>query len=127
MSSPARLFALTALIAALASLGAADRRGGAAVARQTAVQAQGSEFRIGLSRTQIKPGRLRLEFINYGEDIHDLAIRKAGGKKVHNVGATKPGERSVGRYSVRRGSYLLWCTIADHRARGMRATLRVKR
>ncbi len=93
---------------------------------QTAVQAQGTEYRIGLSRTRIKSGKLRLEFVNYGEDDHDLAIRRVGSSTVNNVGLTRPGDRSVARYTVKKGAYMLWCTISDHRARGMRATLKVK-
>ena len=106
---------------------AADLGPHTSAARQTAVQAQGTEFRIGLSRTKIKSGKLRLEFVNYGEDDHDLAIRRVGSSTVKNVGLTRPGDRSVGRYTVKKGTYMLWCTLSDHRARGMRATLKVKK
>lgn len=99
----------------------------ATAATQTAVQAQGTEFRISLSRTKIKPGKLRLEFVNYGEDDHDLALRRVGTSSVRNVGLTHPGDRSIGRYTVKRGTYMLWCTIADHRSRGMKATLKVRK
>ncbi|MFT4048446.1 MAG: hypothetical protein QM648_01250 [Solirubrobacterales bacterium] len=114
------------ILAAMAAL-AIGAGASAATTNQTAVQAQGTEFRISLSRTKIKPGRLRLEFVNYGEDTHDLAIRRVGTSTVRNVGTTLPGKRSVGRYTVKAGTYMLWCTIADHRSRGMRATLKVRR
>jgi plastocyanin len=93
----------------------------------SAVQASGTEYRIGLSRSSIRSGRVRLEFVNYGEDEHDLAFRRIGSKRQSNVGLTAPGGRRVGRYRVRPGTYLLWCTLSDHRARGMRAKLRVRR
>ena len=103
--------------------------GGAALAGSknfSAVQASGSEFRVNLSRGKVKPGKLRLEFVNYGEDDHDLAVRRIGTSTVRNVGLTRPGDRSVDRFNVKRGTYLLWCTISDHRARGMSARLKVR-
>jgi plastocyanin len=111
--------------ALLLSLGA-----GASVAAKTnfsAVQAQGSEFRISLSRSKIKQGKLRLEFVNFGEDPHDLAVKRKGNRYVRNVGRTEPGERGVLRFTVKRGTYTLWCTIGDHRARGMSTKLVVKK
>jgi plastocyanin len=98
-----------------------------AAATSSAVQASGSEFRINLSRNKVAPSRLRLEFVNFGEDDHDLAIRRVGTSLVRNLGTTHPGERAVERFKVRRGTYLLWCTLGDHRARGMRATLKVRK
>lgn len=99
----------------------------ASAAKTSAVQATGREFRIGLSRTRIEPGKLRLEFVNFGEDDHDLALRRVGTSRVNNVGLTHPGGRSVGRYKVKSGTYTLWCTISNHRALGMRATLKVRK
>jgi plastocyanin len=94
--------------------------------KTSAVQASGSEFRIGLSRSRVAPSKLRLEFVNYGEDDHDLAVRRVGTSTVRNLGEVHPGQRAVERFKVRRGTYLLWCTFSDHRERGMKATLRVR-
>lgn len=116
----------TVLLAAFAlSVGIA----GSAFAKTTnfsAVQASAKEFTITLSRGKIKPGKLRLEFVNYGEDDHDLAVRRAGHDFTRNLGVTHPGERAVQRFKVRKGTYKLWCTISDHRSRGMTATLKVR-
>lgn len=101
--------------------------GEAAKSPRSAVQAGGTEFRIALSRSHVRPSRLRLEFVNYGEDIHDLAIRRVGTSDVRNLGVARPGNRNVGRFTVKRGTYQLWCTISDHRARGMSAVLKVRR
>lgn len=117
---------LTLLAVAALGIGLA----GSVAAKTTpssAVQVQATEFRYGLSRGAVKPGKLRIELVNYGEDVHDLAIRRVGGTSVRNLGHTLPGERSVDRFRVRRGAYMLWCTISDHRARGMRATLKVRK
>jgi plastocyanin len=98
-----------------------------AATASSAVQASGSEFRINLSRGRVVPSKLRLEFVNFGEDDHDLAVRRVGTSRVRNLGTTRPGERSVERFKVRTGTYLLWCTLSNHRALGMKATLKVKK
>lgn len=92
----------------------------------SAVQATGTEFHINLSKRKVKPSKLRLEFVNFGEDDHDLAVRRVGTSSVRNLGLTHPGDRNVARFKVRRGTYKLWCTISDHRSRGMSATLKVR-
>ena len=123
----------TALIAVAISLGLV---GGALASSDpvktsatptSAVQASGTEFRIALSRNKVAPSKLRLEFVNYGEDDHDLAVRRVGTTLVRNLGTTRPGERAVERFKVRKGTYLLWCTLGDHRALGMKATLKVRK
>lgn len=127
-----RRAAQTALVAAAISLGLV---GGALASSDTAttsatptsaVQASGTEFRIALSRSKVVPSKLRLEFVNYGEDDHDLAVRRVGTTLVRNLGTTRPGERAVERFKVRKGTYMLWCTLGDHRALGMKATLKVR-
>jgi plastocyanin len=125
----------TAMIAAAISLGVvggALASSGSPTATKSAtatsaVQASGTEFRIALSRSRVAPSKLRLEFVNYGEDDHDLAVRRVGTTLVRNLGTTMPGERVVERFKVRKGTYMLWCTLADHRALGMKATLKVRK
>jgi hypothetical protein len=38
-----------------------------------------------------------------------------------------PGSRATLAVRLRPGVYRLWCSVGDHRSRGMRATLRVRR
>jgi plastocyanin len=122
-----RHFKVVALAALLTGALAASAFAGppARSSASSAVQATGSEFRIGLSRGKVKAGTLRVEFVNFGEDDHDLAIKRAGTSKVIALPTVHPGERGTTRFRVRRGTYLLWCTISDHKARGMHARLKV--
>jgi plastocyanin len=122
---PRSLGLLAVLTIALGATGGAIANAGSTPS--SAVQASGSEFRINLSRSKVAPSKLRLEFVNFGEDDHDLAIRRVGTSLVRNLGTTRPGERSVERFKVRKGTYLMWCTLGDHRARGMKATLKVRK
>jgi plastocyanin len=115
------------VVFATLALGVGVAAAAAPAASTSAVQASGSEYAIGLSRSAVKPGKLRLEFVNFGEDDHDLAIRRVGATNVTYLSEVRPGERTVKRMRVKKGTYLLWCTISDHRSRGMRATLKVRK
>jgi uncharacterized cupredoxin-like copper-binding protein len=50
-----------------------------------------------------------------------------GGTKTWKLRKLLPGSRATLSVRLRPGTYRLWCAVADHRTRGMRATLRVRR
>jgi plastocyanin len=86
------------------------------------------EYAIAIYRPRVKPGRLKLNVRNLGEDVHDLVVRR-NGKRIGGLATVvKPGGTATLRLTLRTpGRYQLVCTVADHEARGMRATLRVAR
>ena len=84
------------------------------------------EFRFSLSRTTLKHGRAIIELDNFGEDVHDLRLRRVGGTRTYALAETAAGQRAELDTKLAPGTYRLWCSIADHRARGMHATLRVR-
>lgn len=92
----------------------------------SALQATGKEWSIRLSRTKVKPGTVRVEFVNLGEDDHDLAVTRKGGSTVR-FSEIRPKEREVKTIKVRKGSYVFWCTLDGHKSRGMRSVLKVRR
>ena len=96
--------------------------GGSAPAR---AQIAAREFDLVLSRPSIRSGPAILELVNYGEDDHDLALRRIGGTRTYRIRVVRPGRTAELETKLRTGRYRLWCTLADHRARGMAATLRV--
>ena len=85
------------------------------------------EFRFQLSRSSIKAGPAIVELDNFGQDAHDLVFQRVGGTHVYSLSETKPHGRTQLHVRLRPGTYRLWCSIADHRARGMQALLRVRR
>jgi plastocyanin len=90
------------------------------------LQVTSSEFEFVLSRAKVRQGRAIVELVNLGEDPHDLALRRNA--RVARTYVTKDVlPEGEARMSLRLypGRYQLWCTIGDHRARGMRATLTV--
>ena len=84
------------------------------------------EFSFSLSRTTLKRGPAIIELDNFGEDVHDLRLRRVGGTRTYGLPETKPGNRAELDVRLRPGRYRLWCSIADHRARGMYASFRVR-
>ena len=90
------------------------------------VQVGADEFGYTLSRPSIKAGPAIVQLANYGEDEHDLRLRRAGGTRTYRIGTVAPGK--VGELDARllAGRFRLWCSLADHRARGMTATLLVR-
>ena len=85
------------------------------------------EFHLLLSRQIVKAGRVVIELDNFGQDVHDLRLRRIGGTRTYTLPATSAGSRATLEARLRAGRYRLWCSIADHRARGMVATLRVRK
>jgi hypothetical protein len=91
------------------------------------VQVVAREFALSLSRTRIRSGPALVELVNFGEDDHDLRLRRLGRgwTRAWRTPKVLPGERYLLETSLRPGRYRLWCSLADHRERGMEATLTV--
>jgi plastocyanin len=117
------LVVLTVSTAALAAA-ASPLLGASAPSR---VQVTALEFEYRLSRVSVKQGPALIELVNYGEDEHDLVLRRVGGTRVYRLRKILPGQRATLALRLRPGLYRLHCAVADHAGRGMRATLRVRR
>jgi plastocyanin len=119
-----RLALLLCLAAALAAPAVAA---GAAGPRGTAVGVGEREWRISPYRSRVPAGVVRFNARNLGEDGHDLAVRGRGGRVLGAVPEIRPGANRTLRLRLRPGRYTLFCTLAGHEARGMRARIVVKR
>jgi hypothetical protein len=91
------------------------------------VQVGADEFSFSLSRQSIKAGPAIIQLVNYGQDEHDLRLRRAGGTRVYRIGKVRPGRLGELEARFLPGRFTLWCSLADHRKRGMSATLLVRR
>ena len=54
------------------------------------MQVAATEYNFGLSRHTIRAGRALIELANYGEDPHDLRLRRVGGTKVWGTRVVAP-------------------------------------
>jgi hypothetical protein len=91
------------------------------------VQVVAREFSLTLSRQTIKAGTAIVELANFGEDAHDLRLQRVGGTKVYGWPVAESGAVEDRTLRLVSGRYRLWCSIANHRSRGMAATLTVIR
>jgi len=98
--------------------------GGGATAR---VQVVAKEYSFALSRTHVQAGRAVIELANFGQDPHDLRLQRVGARHIAGLGVVAPGTQADLSLKLAPGRYLLWCSVANHRALGMRATLVVSR
>ena len=98
-----------------------------AAAPLSRVQVVAVEFNYRLSRVRVPSGPVRIELANFGQDEHDLRLRRVGGSRVYQLSSAFPGERRTLDARLVPGLYRLKCTLADHAARGMHAELRVRR
>jgi len=112
-----------ALVSAIALVVWTSPAGGARGA--TRMQVTALEFEYRLSRLRVPEGRLLVELANFGQDEHDLALRRVGGKRIYALPKTLPGQRRTISLRLVPGRYRLWCRLGDHRVRGMYADLRV--
>jgi hypothetical protein len=86
-----------------------------------------TEFHFVLSRGSVRAGRAVIQLQNYGEDSHDLRLRRIGGIRTYAIPVTGPGKQASIQLRLLPGRYRLWCSVANHAQLGMRAILRVRR
>ena len=114
--------ALAALAAAVIGLPSAG-----ASSQVSFVQVVQKEFTLTLSRPAVQRGTVSVELVNFGMDAHDLIVlKKTPGAKQFVFKRLDPRGRTNRTLKLTAGRYALWCSIADHRSRGMRATLVVR-
>lgn len=107
---------------------AASMSASAHALRSTAVGVSEREYRIGVYRSTVAPGNVRFNVTNFGQDAHALTVTTRRGTVI----ATSPEIRSERQATLkvrltRPGTYRLLCVKLDHAARGMRATVVVRR
>ena len=114
-------------LALLAATAATTARAGVP-ANGTAVGVGEREFTISPYRTTVPKGLVRFNVTNFGEDGHNLTVVRASDGKTL---ASSPEIRSEKQFTLgvtlkRAGTYRLYCTIAGHKALGMKSKIRVK-
>ena len=90
------------------------------------VQVVAQEFFFALSRHSVPAGPAIVELVNFGQDAHDLRVQRVGARHIAGTPVVQAGGRAELMLTLRPGRYRFWCSLADHRARGMSATLVVR-
>jgi plastocyanin len=89
------------------------------------VQVIAREYSFTLSRPIVPAGEVIIEFVNRGQDPHNMHVASAESE----AGAfpdTAPGHVGDQAFIMRAGSYTLFCSLPGHEAAGMHATLTVQ-
>lgn len=119
-----RSFVAAAVLVAMAAAPALGARKPA----PARVQVVTEEFSLTLSRRTLTAGPAIVELANFGEDPHDLKLRRrATGAPTLMIPEVGPSRQAQLRARLAPGRFVLWCSVADHRQRGMEARLTVRR
>jgi len=90
------------------------------------VQVVAVEYHYTLSRTTVPAGKVAIQFVDNGQDEHNLNVLSGEGE----VEAAFPTAVSHGireqTVNLRKGSFTLFCSLPEHEAKGMHATLTVQ-
>jgi plastocyanin len=81
-------------------------------------------FHFVLSRHEVPAGKVIIEFIDHGQDEHNLNSRT--GSSITPISPDlRSGELKDEEFNFAPGSYTLFCSLPEHEAKGMKATLTV--
>ncbi len=84
-------------------------------------------FHFTLSRPTVPAGKVIVEFVNHGQDEHNLhAVEPTEEAEAGLLPDTAPNAHPTLTLNLHHGSYNFFCSIKDHEAKGMKATLRVE-
>jgi plastocyanin len=90
------------------------------------VQVSALEYSFTLSRTKVPAGKVVLQFVNNGQDAHNLHLETGEEPLAEAIGNTP--SKGVGNLELelRPGAYTLFCSLPTHEAKGMKAVLEVE-
>jgi uncharacterized cupredoxin-like copper-binding protein len=98
---------------------------GAAGSATRTVQVSATEFALKLSTTTFAPGAYTFVMSDDGHATHAIELQGPGVDGVKS-GTVGPGGSSSLTATLQKGTYTLWCPVANHRAEGMQTTLTVR-
>ena len=91
------------------------------------VQVIAKEYSFTLSRAEVPAGKVIVEFVNAGEDSHNLHFQEpAEATEAGAFPTSSPGFHGDLTLNLHPGSYTLFCSLPGHEAKGMKATLVVR-
>jgi uncharacterized cupredoxin-like copper-binding protein len=90
-------------------------------AAATTVGVTESEFKIALSSTSLKAGKVTFDVKNNGKIQHDLAIKGMSEK----TKLIAPGGSATLTVTLKAGKYELYCSVPGHEAAGMKLSVTV--
>lgn len=102
-----------------AGTGASSAGGG------TNVTVDESEFKLGLSTTTFSPGRYTFSVKDTGHASHNLVIEGPGIEE-QKSSLLSPGDSTTLTVTLQKGTYELYCAVANHKSLGMKTEITVR-
>jgi plastocyanin len=90
------------------------------------VQVSADEYYFTLSRQSVPAGKVVLQFVNDGQDEHNLQIAGEEEPPAGSFADTPAKGRGQLELEMHAGSYTLFCSLQGHEQKGMKATLTVE-
>jgi plastocyanin len=90
------------------------------------VQVSAVEYAFTLSRTTVPAGKVIFQFVNNGQDEHNLKIAPSEGPLAGSFANTPSKGISDLQLEIQPGVYTLLCSLPTHEQKGMKATLTVE-
>jgi plastocyanin len=90
------------------------------------VQVTAVEYSFTLSRSTVPAGKVIFEFVNNGQDEHNLNIASPKGELASSFANTQSRGVHDQTVEMRAGTYVLFCSLPEHESKGMKATLVVQ-
>ncbi len=82
------------------------------------------EWSYTLSRPEVSAGEVIVELNNQGEDAHNLVLeQKDSADPPLKISPALPASQTSARLTLTAGTYRLYCSLDEHAAKGMEATL----
>jgi plastocyanin len=89
-----------------------------------AVTVTAGDFELQADEDTFTAGEVTFTLVNDGGSTHDLVVERDG-QDVAAASAVDPGQTSTVTVTLEPGRYVLYCSIANHRAMGMETTIEV--
>lgn len=83
------------------------------------------EFTVRVTRNTLDAGAIELVATNFGEDDHDMALSQDG-VFIAKTPVIAPQTSATLNVELAAGTYKVYCSLLDHEAAGMRASLVVR-
>ena len=90
------------------------------------MQVTAVEYHFTLSRTTVPAGKVDFDFVNAGQDEHNLNVLSGEGSLTGSFPNTVSKGVRDQTIEMRHGTYTLFCSLPEHEAKGMKATLTVE-
>jgi plastocyanin len=90
------------------------------------VQVISVEYHYTLSKTTVPAGKVAFDFVNDGQDEHNLNVLSGEGSLTGSFPNTVSKGVRDQTIEMRAGTYTLFCSLPEHEAKGMKATLTVQ-